>query len=79
MLNNNLKKPCFSEDMTLKIISCIYLEKIKYFSHTDISLIEISYMFFLNKYGNMKSIAEKKYHQVTLFFLNISYIIYVYL
>lgn len=65
MANNPIAgKPLFSEEMVLKMISGIYLEKIKYFFTKDFPLVSIGFMFFLNKYGNMKNIAEKKYYQV---------------
>ncbi len=61
------RKTTFSESQVLKMISCIYLDKIKNFSNKELSLMEISYCFFLNKYGNMKNIADQKYYQVNFF------------
>jgi len=63
-IKNISEKSKLSEDMTLKTISGIYLEKIKYFENKEFSLIGISFLFFLNKYGNIKNLAEKKFYQV---------------
>ena len=64
LLKKNTENPFISEDLTLKTISGIYLEKIKYFENKEFSIIGISFLFFLNKYGNMNLLAEKKYYQV---------------
>lgn len=63
------KKVTFSEEITLKLISGIYLDKIKYFINKEYPLFAIAYLFFLNKYGKLQNIAENKYIQVLLLFL----------
>lgn len=54
----------FSEEITLKVISGIYLDKIRYFYKKDCPLSVISYINILNKYGRIKSITERKFLQV---------------